>query len=116
MKRLFPLEYEGKIYTPAQIRRANPRIVYWVYFPQGIERRIRVGEFHVRRYSMTMKARTMKQAVKLANRYNSPGFERWVECDLGKFHLKTFALKHRTIDSLWDEWRLLEPVRIGRKG
>ena len=108
---------DGETYTPAQIRRANPRIVYWVYFPQRVEHRYqtRRGETVVHSFG-TMRVKTLKQALKLATRYNAAWMERLIECDLGRWPVKLFTIDHRSPEELYAEWRLLEPVRIGRKG
>jgi hypothetical protein len=110
-------ERDGKVYTPAQIRRANPRIVYWVYFPQGIERyqfQSQTG-YTVVEISGLMRAKTLKKALKLALRYNSAWIERIVVCDLGQWPVKVHTRGHRPVEELYAEWRKLDRVRIGMK-
>lgn len=78
---------DDKKYTWGDVRKNNPRILYWVIFPQGIE------EHHKKysSYSSMMVAKTFKKAWKLFYKYNGSHIERMVQCDLGRWMIKSFC-------------------------
>jgi len=78
---------DGKIITAKDIRMENPRIVYWIMFPQGVQEKNKFGTM----YSSMMIAKTFKKAWKLFKKYNGSELQRLIECDLGRWTLRSIC-------------------------
>jgi len=95
----------NKYYTWGDIKRAKYKLIYWVYFPQGlkIDRKDSVS------YTGIMYAKNLKQAFKLAKKYNAPYFERLVQCKLGRWAVKEYIMNvedyHISTNDIYDKYR-----------
>jgi hypothetical protein len=75
---------DGKKYTWSEIKRANPRLVYWI----NLEKSIELKKHGHNCMTNFFAAKTFKKALKIATKYNAKNFERLVECDLGRWAIK----------------------------
>jgi hypothetical protein len=97
--------------TWKDLKRAHPRIVYYVIFPQGVEQKNKVGT----RYSHMIIAKTLKKAIRLYNKYNSPYFERVIRTDLGSWTIREFVRENLSYEELWDKWKDLSIIILGKR-
>ena len=72
------------LYKKKDIRRANPRIIYWILFPQGVRKKNKYSTS----YSNIMVAKTFKKAWRLFEKYNGSNIQRLIDCDLGRWIIK----------------------------
>jgi hypothetical protein len=106
----FPNKDYTKQYTWADLRKAHYKVIYWVHLPQGITKHYTNGRSW---WTQFLVAKTLKQANKLANKYNSPYFDRMVQCDLGRWSIKQFVkteLKSMTVDEIYDMYMKLPKI------
>jgi hypothetical protein len=92
------------LYSPKDIRKANPRIIYWVAFPQGIKKHSKYGVM----YTNMLTAYSIKQATKLAHKYNAAYVEKIIQCKLGRWPIAAFVVHKEdwnlTFDELCDKY------------
>jgi len=105
------LDKNNAIYYPKDIRKANPRIIYWIIFPQGIEQKNKFGTMH----SDMMTALTFKKAWKLFKKYNGSEIQRMVQCNLGRWSIKSICKPedvNLTDDELYDKYKALPEIKL----
>jgi hypothetical protein len=108
-------KYLGKnneIYYPKDIRRANPRIIYWVIFPQGVVKKTKDCDS----FCNLMVARTLKKARRLASKYNAAEIQKMIQCDLGRWQIASIVNNgdnNLTDDELWNKYKDLPEIKIG---
>jgi hypothetical protein len=94
----------NEIYYPKDIRCANPRIIYWIIFPQGVIQKTKDWESS----GNLMVAKTLKKAKRLAKRYGASEIQRMIQCDLGRWQIASIVNNcdnKLTDDELWNKYK-----------
>lgn len=103
---------ENDFYLWRDIRMARPKIVYWVFLPNGLSRTAKRGVMHTN----MIQCRNMKQANKIAERYDAPYVERLIVCKLGRWPIGIyFRYPGKTEEELWVEWRKRPEINLNKK-
>jgi hypothetical protein len=99
-------------YKWSDIRKAKPKIIYWVILPNGARRTDKYGVM----YTSMIQCRNMKQANRIAKRYDAPYVERLIVCKLGRWPIGIyFRYPGKTQEELWVEWRKRPEIVINKK-
>jgi hypothetical protein len=98
-------------YLWRDIRKAKPKIVYWVILPQGTRRTNKHGVM----YTSIIQCRNKKQANRIAERYDAPYIERLIVCKLGRWPIGIYFRYRGTEQELYDEWRNKPEIDLSKK-
>lgn len=89
MNRFIAVTDQGeKVYTPVQIQKAHPRLYYWLMLPKKIT--ITCGQEKIQTQFLVVPNK--KIAFRKAKKYHALSVSRMLDCDLGRWELKTFTL------------------------